>query len=444
MKKQVVALLLTLVFALSFFGCTPRNNLITTEPDTSTAVQTDPAIPENVKGYDKVDPQVLDFSTDLYSSVKLSKGYESLENDTQRQCYRLMEKSVFYISQEAEKNLYNILPVTVDDTKFTEAELHLIISAFTFDHPEVFWIDNSFSYYTTSGSTYLRLSSNMSAQQVTESARVMYAELREIFSGMPGNLSGFDRELFIHDRLLERCEYADEATRAQGSSDIYTSLGAIVNSVAVCEGYTRGMQLMLSLVGIESYYVYGRGDNELHMWSSVRLGDNWYYLDATWDDKGEKGPSYSNFNITTEQILKDRTIASLYWDLTSEEVCGSGTGVAVNFNLFVPECNSENMSFYAHNAVTVTGFDEDNLSAIAQAIVQAAQAGEEAVYLYIDPYYLDFEFAKDNLFYSGDYAIFTCISMANEQLTGVAVSNEYIATEESADLSVITIYPEYK
>lgn len=444
MKKQVVALLLIMVFVLSFFGCTPRNNLITTDPDTTTVTQTDPTVPEQVKGYDRVDPQVLEFGTDLYSSVELTKGYESLENDTQRQCYRLLEKSVFYISQESEEALYNILPVTVESEILTEAELHLVISAFSFDHPEVFWIDSAFTYYNTAGSTYLRLSSNMSALQVTESAKQMYAEVREIFSGMPGNLSEFDRELFIHDRLLERCEYADEATRAQGDPHIYTSFGAVVNSVAVCEGYTRAVQLLLSLAGVESYYVYGKGDNELHMWNSVRLADNWYYLDATWDDKGDKGPSYKNFNITTEQVSKERTISPLYWDLTADEVCGSGTGVAVNFNLFVPDCSSDNMSFYAHNAVTVTGFDEDNLGRIAQAIAQAAQAGEEAVYLYIDPYYLDFESAKNNLFYSGDYAIFTCITMANEQLTGVYVNNESIATEESADLSVITIYPEYE
>ncbi len=443
MKKQVIALLLTLVVVLSIFGCAPSDNSITMKPD-ATAVQTDPTIPENVKGYDRVDVQVLDFNTDLYNSIELTKGYESLESDAQRKFYRLLEDSVFYISQKAEKNLYSILPVNVDKTKFTEAELHLIISAFNFDHPEVFWIDSSFSYYNTSGSTHLILSSFMSAQQVSDCAKEMYAELREFFSGMPGNLSEFDRELFIHDRLLERCEYADESTRAQEMPDIYTSLGAIVDGVAVCEGYTRAVQLMLSLVGVEGYYVYGRGDNELHMWNSVRLGDNWYYLDATWNDGGEKGPSYDDFNITTEQILKERSIAPLYWDLTSEEVCGSGSGVAMNFNIFIPECNSDNMSFYAHNAVTVTGFDDDNLSRIALAIAQAAQEGDEAVYLYIDPYYLDFETAKENLFYSGDYAIFTCISMANEQLTGVAVNNESIATEESANLSVITIYPEYE
>ncbi len=442
MKKRLIALLLVSVLSVSLFGCTPKDNSITTEPEI-TMVQTDPTLPESVKGYDKVDPQVLSFSTDLYSAVTLSKGYESLKNDAQRQCYRLMEESVFYISQESDEGVYRILPVTVS-SGIEEAELHLIISAFTFDHPEIFWIDNSFSYYSTSGTTYLRLTSNMNAQQVNEGAKKMYAELREIFSAMPGNLSEFDRELFIHDRFIERCVYADEALRAQNNPEIYTSYGAIVNSVAVCEGYSRAMQLMLSLVGIENYYVYGRGNSELHMWNSVRLGDNWYFLDATWNDKGNRGSAHNYFNITTEQLLKDHYIAPLYDELSADEVCGSGTGIAVNFNLFVPECNSENMSFYSHNAISVTGFDDENLDRIAQGFADAANNREEAVYLYIDPYYLDFETAKDNFFYSGDYAIFTCISRANNLLSGVTIRNDYLQTEESVALSILIIYPEYE
>lgn len=443
MKKRLIALLFCLVLAVSVVGCTPRDNTITpTEADTVPS-QAEPSISADTKGFDKVDPVFLDFSLDLYTAVELDRGYDALQTDAQRQCYRLMEESVFYISQEAEEGLYNILPVTVNGVSLTQAELHLIISAFSFDHPEIFWIDNAFTYYTVSGETHLMLASNMSAQQVTASAREMHAELKEIFSGMPGNLSEFDRELYIHDKLIERCEYADEATRAQSGAEIYTSLGSIVNSVAVCEGYTRGVQLMLSLVGIESYYVYGRGNNELHMWNSVRISDNWYYLDVTWDDNGQKGASYNNFNITTEQALKDRTIAPSYSTLTAEEVCGTDSAPAVNFNLFVPDCNADNMSFYANNAVTVTGFDEENLNSIAQAIADSAVKEEEAVHLYIDPYYMEFQTAKDYLL-SGDYLIFDCISRANNMLDGIEVSDESVATEESEDLYILTIFFEYE
>lgn len=440
MKNKIISLLLILFLSLSLFGCNNRGNEDTTTAENTHTESTESS--QEIAGYDTVDSKVLNFGIDLYKNAWLTKGYETLTSDAQRMYYQLIEENIFIISEESEDGIYNLSPVSVKGSTLTEAEIHLIISAFNYDHPQVFWLDNSFSFYTTGGTTYLLLTSSMSASEVTASAGEMKAEIEEIFAGMPGNLSYFDRELYVHDKLAEKCEYADINGEAQGKTDIYTSLGAIVNGEAVCEGYTRGTQLLLSLVGLESYYVYGRGNNELHMWNCVLIQDNWYYLDVTWDDNDDGDTNYDHFNITTEQALLERTIAPLYETLTEEEICGTDEESPVNFNIFVPECDSENMSFYAHNCVTVTGVDDENLTVIARAIADAATKQQEAVYLYIDPYYLDYDSAKDSLL-SGEYLIFECISRANELLDGVTVSNETVETEESEDLYVLTIFFDY-
>ena len=441
MKNKIIALLLILLISLSFFGCNKEGsgNTVSSENTHTEAVTTS----HEIKGYDVVDSKMLDFGMDLYNSVHLTKGFDILTSNAQRKCYQLIEESVFIISRGAESGLYNLNPVSVNGSTLTEAELHLIISAFTYDHPEVFWLNNSFSFYTKDGTTYLLLTSSMSASEVTQAAGKMKSEIEEIFAGMPGNLSYFDRELYVHDKLSEKCEYADINSDSDIKSLIYTSYGSIVNGDAVCEGYTRGTQLLLSLVGLESYYVFGRGNNELHMWNCVLIQDNWYYLDVTWDDNDSSDTTYAYFNITTEQALAERTIAPMYETLSEEEICGTDTESPVNFNIFIPECDSENMSFYAHNCVTITGVDDENLSVIANAIAQAATKNQEAVYLYIDPYYLDFDSAKDSLL-SGEYLIFECISRANEMLEGVTVSDETVETEESEDLYILTVFFEYK
>ncbi len=441
MRKRFVSLALVLVLVLSFCACTPENTPTSSADITehSTDLQTSF---EEYEGYDRIDKSLLDFSMDLYTKAELAKGYESLESDAQRECYKFLEQNVFYISQDEEDESYNILPVTLKNTQLHEAELHFVISAFVFDNPQVFWIDSSFSYYTSSSETYLQVASTMSAQAAEDNLKKMHAGLKAMFSGLPGNLSQFDRELYVHDKLIEVCKYADEEQRTDGNINVYTSLGAIVDGVAVCEGYSRATQLMLSLLGIESYCVYGRGNNELHMWNSVNLDGDWYYTDVTWDDKGQDGASYNHFNITTEQLLSDRSILPLYEELSSDEIVGEGSS-AVNFNIFIPDCDSDTMSFYSHNSVTVTGFDEENINSIAQAMVDAVNSNKEEIYLYIDPYYLDYEDASNNLFYSGDYAIFTCIDKANTMLSGNAISNEYVTTEEVSQESVIVVYIEY-
>lgn len=437
MKKRFVAIAFVLIILLSFCACDFQ-----LKPVGEMKVPSSNNEPKEYEGYDRIDSGLLDFDMDLYTRVELTKGFESLQTDAQRECYKLLEENVYYISEVSEDSAYHIMPVKVKKASLRESELHLVISAFAFDNPQIFWIDNSFSYYANSSETYLQLASIMSATEAAEALEKMKRELSSMFSQMPGNLSQFDRELFVHDKLIEACEYADEEVLSSNEARVYTSYGAIVDGLAVCEGYSRAAQFILSLVGVESYYVYGRGNNELHMWNSVFLDDGWYYLDVTWDDKGDEGASHNHFNITTEQLLSDRSILPLYSDLSEDEIVGEGS-TALNFNLFVPDCSSDDMSFYSYNSVTVTGFDDENLSNIAQAMVEAVNSNKKAVYLYIDPYYLDFDYASDNLFYSGDYAIFTCVDRANEMLLNDTISNEYVSTEESQEQSVITVYIEY-
>ena len=55
----------------------------------------------------------------------------------------------------------------------------------------------------------------------------------------------------------------------------------------VCEGYARSMLYLLQRLGIKSIYIVGTGFTDkkiMHAWNKVQINDNWYNLDATWDD----------------------------------------------------------------------------------------------------------------------------------------------------------------
>lgn len=441
MKLRIVALIICTLILTSLGGCLCTvNPSVTDETNGTTPEET---ATENFEGYEKTEPSLVLFINDLYSSVKLEKGFEVLQTDAQRKCYELIDKYVWYVSSEAEDGVYTIYPITMYGDVLTEAQLHLVISAYTMDHPEVFWLDSKFAYYTTKSLTFLQLNSGLSPEQIMSDAAVMRENVDEIFKSMPGNLSLYDRELYLHDAFLERCEYADIDDAATDKFRVYTSLGGLVDFSAVCEGYSRAMQILLSACGIEAYYASGIGNKTLHMWNTVNLEGEWYFLDATWNDNDNGEIDYDHFNLTTQQLLFDHTISPLYWELSEEEVCGV-TNVAVNFNIFVPECDNANGTFYSQNALTVTGFDDYNLDAVAERMAQAAERGEGAIYLYLDPYYLDFSSAVDNLFYSGDYAVFTCISRANDLLYGVRIKEDYVSTTESEEFSVVTVYLEYE
>ena len=442
MKFRISTLILCAVILFSFSGCGKSAE------EKSSAQPSDPVPTETVTaeidGYSLIDRTLVEFENPYYESVSLTKGFEALDTDTQRKCYELIHEYAGYISLEPDDGVYTVHPITLYGEVLSEAELHFVISAYSMDHPEVFWLESRFSYYTTDNLTYLQLNSGLSPEETESSAHTMRKNIDEIFSSMESGLSLYDRELYLHDAFAERCEYADTSAPETDKFRVYTSLGGLVDFSAVCEGYSRAMQILLSTSGIETYYVSGIGNETLHMWNTVNIGDEWYYLDVTWNDNDGADIDYDHFNLTTEQLLYDHTISPLYWELTEEEICGGDTNLAANFNIFVPDCDDSKENYYSQNSVTVTGFDEENLRNIAQKMVAAAQNEDEEIYLYLNPDYLDYSLAVDNLFYSGDYAIFTCVEMANEKLSDVRINDEYVSTTENEEQFVVTVYLEYE
>ena len=89
----------------------------------------------------------------------------------------------------------------------------------------------------------------------------------------------------VHDYLVDNIEYDTTISR----NNIYDVYGALVNRIAVCEGYARSFKYILDEMGIPCVLVIGTGTNsqgetERHAWNYVELEGNWYAVDCTWDD----------------------------------------------------------------------------------------------------------------------------------------------------------------
>ena len=115
----------------------------------------------------------------------------------------------------------------------------------------------------------------------------------------------------IHDYIVENCEYATNYGEDDYDPMYHNIYGTLINGVAVCEGYTNSAKLMLNICGIENYVVEGVGKKENHTWNIVKLGDEYYHMDITWDDPVTSyllsGNIYDYYNITDAEIAKDHT-----------------------------------------------------------------------------------------------------------------------------------------
>ena len=303
----------------------------------------------------------------MFEKAQLTKGYEALDTDEQRAAYKLIDENILYISEEKIDGDYKVNPVNMKGITLSEAELHLIIFAYSMDHPEVFWLQSKFAYYTTGNQTFLQLNSGLSPEEIVLDANKMKNTIDSIFADVTADMSEYDRELEIHNAFLGICEYADHEAETTDPFRIYTSVGALVDGYAVCEGYSRAMQLLLSRFGIDSTTVSGTADGEGHMWNAVNIEGEWYHLDATWNDISGQSISHEYFNITDSEILLDHTFSKNHTEFTSEQL-SSGQE---SFNIIRPACTALDADYFVKRGFF---FTPDKMLTLAELLLSEAEA----------------------------------------------------------------------
>lgn len=174
------------------------------------------------------------------------------------------------------------------------------IEAYTYDNPDVFYLSPSKMYLnietTTFGSstTYNVFINNgsdanyftdefSSESQVRSAINSIEQVKNTLVSKRTGNT--YEDIKMVHDYLVDNIEYDTSLSK----NNIYDVYGALINRVAVCEGYARSFKYILDEMGISSVLVIGtgtnsRGETERHAWNYVEIDGNWYAVDCTWDD----------------------------------------------------------------------------------------------------------------------------------------------------------------
>lgn len=177
------------------------------------------------------------------------------------------------------------------------------------------------------------------------------------------DMDDYEKELALHDWLIYNCTYDKGALRAierpgEHAADPY---GALIDGQAICMGYTTTFKLFMDMVGIECGIVHSSDtDGDEHAWNTVKLGDFWYYVDATWDDpvpdKDGRLARHTYFNIT-------------YDEMAEQHILPDGA----------PQTESTD-SLYCERQLAVLS----DVSELSEAVAEAADAGRADVAVYLD------------------------------------------------------------
>ena len=136
------------------------------------------------------------------------------------------------------------------------------------------------------------------------------------------SMSDFEKEIIIIRWMVENISYDYENVALKSiPENSHTAYGALVEKVAVCDGYAEAFNKLSASVGLNTIMVKGMADRDgysvLHAWNQINLDGEWYNVDVTFEDPKYNG-SYTNpygfnglynefINVTDTELLKTHT-----------------------------------------------------------------------------------------------------------------------------------------
>ena len=208
----------------------------------------------------------------------------------------------------------------------------------------------------------ITLSYSLTGSALTEAKAAFETAAAGMLEGIDGGMPEAERERLLHDRLVQAVSYDTGLDKP----NIYNAYGAIVDRVAVCEGYARAMQYLLYQAGIQCLMATGSSKGETHAWNVVRIDGAYYHLDPTWDDPvGQTGfdfISYAYFNLTDEEIRRDH------------EIDAEG-------GYPLPACTDTAAHYYRSRGLVYTSYSAADVAAL---IREAREQGLTLVRLWVD------------------------------------------------------------
>lgn len=168
--------------------------------------------------------------------------------------------------------------------------------------------------YIEYGGNYLGTKANITVKPKyitsTEQDKIVSDYVDSVLANKPKSvITNKDKIKYVTDKIVMDLEYDKTLSKT-------STYEAIINKEVVCEGYARLTKVFLDKLNIPNYLLTGKGNGEDHMWNMVKLENNWFHVDNTWNDpiftnaqKPKNYISYEFFLRTDEEMKKTHS-----WD----------------------------------------------------------------------------------------------------------------------------------
>ncbi len=196
----------------------------------------------------------------------------------------------------------------IDIPDISDSERKNMVNYVQWENPELFYFDISsdFDRIKQEWGVYYTFKPEYDKNYKQEIIAVNNV-IKKIVSGAPKNGSDYEKELYVHDYLIDHCVYD------KGQKNIYNSL---VEGKGNCMGYAYAMQMILEELGVTCRIMFGSTPTDAkHMWNIVTINGKEYCVDTAWDDDGGNRVRYAYFNVPKSEISRDHKAKNEHeWD----------------------------------------------------------------------------------------------------------------------------------
>lgn len=335
----------------------------------------------------------------VYAQDGVSRYYYHTLSEDAQIAYTLILNAV-----EAHPEEIEIPPL--DDEAFSA-----MFQALSYDNPSLLCMENESHIVMRGAKAYFV------PQYVTDAATCrrqtddLLEKAREIVAQADSLPDAYDQELYFHDYICQNTTYLTQ------EDDGYTAYNALVEGRAVCEGYSRALQLLLDMVGIPNYLTTGvgvddSGSREGHMWNIVTIDGSNYHVDATWDD------------LDAEDI---HHYAHTYFNVTDDYIGVNHEEIAPAEN----NCNAVAANYYVQNGMCFSAYDDACLQDMADAAAQSIQDGTYTIEVWFTNEQAYLEAAAD---LTENQAVYEVLYLANRRVAEQVDEVVYVRSDVTRTL----------
>ena len=245
------------------------------------------------------------YNPDKESGIELySVNGWNISEQSKRELYNLIVSNLNKKTKSFSVSSYRI-PVVKDAegrvTGTVDEFADLYYSA-VYNNPQSGYLMTGYSFsYNTSGLVTSIIPYYMPDSEYDEDRYRFMADYALSMCISP-DMTEVEKLLSIHDYLTDNIKY-----NTTNGMWCYTPYGALVDGVAVCQGYSLAYKLLCDRAGLNVSYVVDSPHN--HIWNVAEIDGKYYHIDVTWDDPNYPGDTDQSVNQTRHSyfLLSDDT-----------------------------------------------------------------------------------------------------------------------------------------